>query len=242
METKEKTIGQIVADNYKTAAIFESFGIDFCCKGNKSIDEACNDKGINKTLLLHDLEKASELNTGDANNEQFITWEASKLAEYIEKKHHKYVEEKTPLIKQYLSKICQVHGHKHPELHTVRELFNESAWDLTVHMKKEEIILFPFIRKLTVIKSKQQVSLGQQAFNTIQNPVDIMKHDHTIEGERFDKIAALTNNFTPPPDACNTYKVTFALLKEFVDDLHLHIHLENNILFPKAIELEEKLK
>lgn len=152
------------------------------------------------------------------------------------------MEEKTPLIKQYLNKICQVHGHKHPELHTINELFGESAWDLAVHMKKEELILFPFVKRLALVQNKQTSSLGKQAFGSIQNPVDVMMHDHAIEGERFEKITQLTNNFTPPPDACNTYKVTFAMLKEFVNDLHLHIHLENNVLFPKAIELEEKLR
>ncbi|MFN8237520.1 MAG: hemerythrin domain-containing protein, partial [Chitinophagales bacterium] len=116
----------------------------------------------------------------------------------------------------------------------------ETAGELTAHMKKEELMLFPFIRKMAKAQTtKEKVSTPM--FGTVQNPIAMMHQDHDTEGERFRKIAALTQNYTPPADACNTYRVTFALLKEFEEDLHLHIHLENNILFPKAIELEKSI-
>lgn len=236
--TMEKTIGQMVADDYRTAAIFEAFGIDFCCKGNKTIDEVCEAKGIFKNLLLQDLEKIKNAETNTTPD--YNSWPLDLLADHIEKKHHRYVEEKSIQLKQYLEKICTVHGKQHSELFEIKDLFVASASHLAVHMKKEELILFPFIRKMAVAP-KELTSFSRPSFGTIQNPIDMMKHDHDDEGERFRQIAKLSRNYTPPADACNTYKVTFSLLKEFEEDLHLHIHLENNILFPKSIELEKEI-
>ena len=133
-----------------------------------------------------------------------------------------------------------VHGGRHPELIEVERLFSQTAGEMTAHMKKEEFILFPFIRKLT--KAAQDgAQVNRPHFATVENPVAMMRHDHDEEGERFRKIGSLTDHYIPPADACTTYRVTFALLKEFEEDLHLHIHLENNILFPKAIDLEKKM-
>lgn len=235
--TIEKTIGQMVAEDYRTASVFETFGIDFCCKGNKTIDEVCDAKGINKHLLIKDLDKIKTTET--TNSFDYNSWPLDLLADYIEKKHHRYVEEKSIQLKQYLEKICMVHGKQHPELFKIKELFLNSAGDLAAHMKKEELILFPFIRKL-VEAQKDKNLFNQPQFGSIQNPIEMMKHDHDNEGERFRQIAELSNNYQAPIDACNTYKVTFSLLKEYEDDLHLHIHLENNILFPKSIELEKE--
>lgn len=143
-------------------------------------------------------------------------------------------------IKPYLDRIVNVHGSRHPELETIRQLFHQSAGELAAHMKKEEFILFPFICKMVNVKQRGE-KLSLSPFGKVENPVAMMRHEHNIEGDRFREIAALSNNYTPPEDACNTYRVTFALLKEFEADLHLHIHLENNILFPKAIALEKEL-
>jgi|SRR5690606_14359389 len=133
-----------------------------------------------------------------------------------------------------------VHGKNHPELEVLKNEFSVASGLLAQHMKKEELILFPFVRKMEQMKNGYR-PVEQPPFGTVQNPVTIMMLEHDTEGERFRKIAALTNNFNPPEDACNTYRVSFALLKEFEDDLHQHIHLENNILFPKAIALEKEL-
>jgi len=233
-----KTVGDIVAEDYRTAAVFESFGIDFCCQGNKTINEVCENKGIYKSLLLLDLETV--LRSQDNKLTDYNAWPINLLADYIEKRHHKYIEEKTPILKQYLEKICIVHGHKHSELFQIKDLFNQSAGELATHMKKEELMLFPFVRKMIHAKEKN-LRVENPNFGTIQNPIQMMMHEHNAEGEIFRKIDALSGNYNPPVDACNTYKVTFALLKEFETDLHLHIHLENNILFPKAIELEKNL-
>lgn len=234
---KDQVIGELVADDYRTASVFKKYGIDFCCQGNRTIDDACVQKNINTHDVLNDLDKISQ--TPETATD-YKSWPIDLLADYIEKKHHRYVEEKILEIKPYLEKICAVHGGRHPELFKIQEQFNASAGELAAHMKKEEFILFPFVRKMMKVKH-EGLKMTAPHFGTIQNPVAMMMDEHSVEGDRFSKIGDLSNNYTPPSDGCNTYKVTFALLKEFEQDLHLHIHLENNILFPKAIEMEREL-
>ncbi len=238
MTTLEKTIGEIVAEDFRSAAVFKKYGIDFCCKGNRSIAEACEPKGIDPSKIYNDLENFRNVNS---ENIDFNSWPLDLLADYVERMHHRYVEEKTPILIQFLQKIAKVHGERHPELHEVYELFMESAQDLGAHMKKEELILFPFIKKMIQVQ-RDGTPLDTAHFGTVENPVAMMKHEHAVEGERFQKIAELTNNYQFPEDACNTYRVSFQMLEEFETDLHKHIHLENNILFPKAIELEKTLR
>lgn len=234
----EKTIGEIVAEDYRTAQVFKNHRIDFCCNGNRSVSEACEDKNIDLNKLMEEIERVQKDNLGSTTD--FKTWPLDLLADYIEKTHHRYVEEKLPVLKQYLEKLCQVHGNRHPELFEIRDEFNVSAGEFAAHMKKEEFILFPYIRKMVKTKIDKN-TLATPNFGTVQNPVQKMMDEHTTEGDRFDKISSLSNNYTPPADGCNTYRVTYALLKEFEEDLHLHIHLENNILFPRAIEMEKML-
>ncbi len=234
--TPTKTIGEIVADDFRTAAIFKKHGIDFCCKGSRSIEEACTPKKIDPENIYRALAEQPSGNNGDID---FQSWPLDLLADYVEKTHHRYVEDKTPILLQFLDKLCKVHGDRHPELFEINRLFQESAQDLAAHMKKEELILFPFIRKMTEAKRTGE-PLRQPQFGTVENPVAMMKHEHTVEGERFEKIAQITDGYIPPADACNTYRVTFAMLEDFENDLHRHIHLENNILFPKAIDLEKE--
>ena len=236
-DIKEKTIGEIVAGDYRAAAVFESFGIDFCCGGNITVDEACRQKSVNTDEVAGKL--AAIINNQQGTSVDFKSWPLDLLADYIQKKHHRYVEEKSPILKQYLEKVCQAHGDRHPELFEIKKEFDISVGELAMHMKKEELMLFPFIGKMVRAKSAGQ-PLPQASFGKVQNPIQNMMHEHDTEGDRFKKISTLSNNYTVPPDGCNTYKVTYALLKEFEDDLHLHIHLENNILFPKAIELENE--
>ncbi|MCA0429633.1 MAG: iron-sulfur cluster repair di-iron protein [Bacteroidetes bacterium] len=236
--TKNLNIGALVARNYKTASVFKKSGIDFCCNGNRTIEEACNQKKINVDELIKSLQNVIQ-NTNNSDSIDFNSWPLDLLADYIEKKHHRFVESKIIEITPFLNKIVKVHGPQHPELNEVQVLFQGCVEELTVHMKKEELIIFPFIRKLEAFK--QSGGTIKIPFGSVQNPIQNMMNEHTAEGERFRKIAELTNDYTPPKDACNTYKVTFSLLKEFEEDLHQHIHLENNILFPKAIFLEEDL-
>lgn len=229
-----QTVGEIVAKDYRTASVFKAHGIDFCCKGGRTLTEACVEKQIDIEQLIAELEQVGA--AGGAAAPDFEHWPMDLLVDYIEKKHHRYVEARLPEILQHLDKLCKVHGERHPELFEIKEEFSKAAGELAAHMKKEELILFPYVRKLAV-----EAHPAPPMFGTVQNPIAAMVHEHAVEGERFERIAQLTNQYTPPADGCTTYRVAFALLKEFEDDLHMHIHLENNILFPKAIERETQM-
>lgn len=235
---QSQIIGELVAQDYRTASVFKKYGIDFCCQGNRTIQDACEKKSVDSKVVLSDLEKAMQVQ--HEHTTDYKSWPIDLLADYIEKKHHRYVEEKTLEIKPYLDKICKVHGERHPELLEIQKQFNASAGELAAHMKKEEFILFPFVRRMAKAKH-EGLNVDAPHFGTVQNPVQLMMSEHSTEGDRFRKIEGLSNNYTSPSDGCSTYRVTYALLKEFEQDLHLHIHLENNILFPKAIELEKEL-
>lgn len=234
MEITEKTvIGQLVAEDYRAAEVFAKFGIDFCCKGNLTIGQVCEKKQIDSLSLVEQL--MSKTSEKDHESADMQAWPLDLLADYIEKRHHRYVVEKTPAIQQYLAKVTQVHGKVHPELFDIQAEFNQCASALAAHMKREELILFPYIRKLAMARENE---ILVPHFGTVRNPIAMMREEHDEEGERFRRISVHTNSYTPPTDACNTYRVTYALLAEFEKDLHRHVHLENNILFPKAIELE----
>ena len=233
----QKHIGAFVAEDFRTAAVFTQYGIDFCCRGNRSLEDVCEKNGILTSELVERLENV--LNAKTDQSIDYKSWPLDLLIDYIEKKHHRYVEEKSPIIKQFLDKLCKVHGERHPELFEVNELFTASAGELAQHLKKEELVLFPFIKKLLKAKASN-TPLEAPGFGTVKNPIAMMMQEHDNEGVRFRQIAEITNDYTPPADACNTYKVTFAMLQEFEQDLHLHIHLENNILFPAAEKLESE--
>jgi len=235
--TKEKHIGEIVAEDYRTAQIFKNHKIDFCCQGNRSIETVCENKIFSSKELIEEIETMRQ--KSETSND-YKSWPLDLLADYIEKKHHRYVEESSQVLMPYLAKLCKVHGENHPELFEITSEFKKSVTELASHMKREELILFPYIRKL--VKAEQENSeIVKPHFGSVKNPVEMMMQEHEVEGERFRIIAGLSDNYTPPEDACNTYRVSLALLNEFEQDLHLHIHLENNILFPKAIALEKKL-
>lgn len=235
--SENTTVGEIVAYNFKTAALFQQVNIDFCCRGNRNLKEVCIENNLNESEITNAL---NDILSEENSILDFKNWDVDKLIEHIEKTHHKYVEDKSPILLELLNKLCKVHGSKHPELFEINNLFLESAQELAVHMKKEELILFPFINKMINHKRNNQ-SLEKPHFGTVDNPISMMMDEHENEGERFRKIALLTNNYTPPADACTTYKIVYNMLEDFESDLHKHIHLENNILFPEAKKLEEIL-
>lgn len=237
--TKNQNIGELVAHDYRFATIFKKYGIDFCCQGNRTIDNACDDKELEVDKVLHDLNNIGGVaNTASID---FKTWPLDLLADYVEKTHHRYVADKSPEVVEYLNRIVEVHGHSHPELLTIQELFLQVVDNLKEHMEDEETNLFPYIRLLEDAKrSKTQVE--GPSFGSLSNIIDEMEEEHFAEGQRMEKISNLSPQYTPPADACNTYRVTYAMLKEFENDLHLHIHLENNILFPASVRLENQLK
>ncbi len=235
-------VGDIVANNYKTAEIFKNYEIDFCCGGQQSIEDVGKKENLS-TIAVANLVKEINNFLEEKDAKQTIdyrNWPLDKLTDHIETTHHAYVEAKIPVLKTYLDKIESVHGKDHPELAEINSIFIDASGQLAMHMKKEELVLFPFIRKIAKAK-REGTTLEVPHFGTIKNPIKKMDEEHDFEGEAFKKIAALSNNYQVPEDACNTYKVTFGLLQEFEDNLHLHIHKENNILFQKAIKLEEEL-
>ncbi|WP_435523865.1 iron-sulfur cluster repair di-iron protein [Chryseobacterium indoltheticum] len=236
MNTQTDFIGDIVAEDFRTAAIFKKYGIDFCCKGGRTIEEACGPRNLDSDQIYSDIENLPKT---DGNSIDFTSWNIRSFSRLRRKNASPLCGRKTPVLQQFLDKLCKVHGALHPELFEIRDLFFASAQDLASHMKKEELMLFPFIKNM-VRAQIEGMAIPQPPFGSVENPVNMMKHEHTVEGERLRKIAELTDEYTPPADACNTYKVTFAMLQDFENDLHKHVHLENNILFPKAIQLEKE--
>lgn len=230
----DETVGSIVAENFKTAAVFQKHQIDFCCKGNIALKEACALSHANEEEVIQEIKQVLSVKATTSND--YNNWPLDLLADYIEKKHHRFVVAQIPVVKGFLDKIVNVHGGKHPELIEVQKLFNQSADELSHHMIKEERILFPSVKEMIASGIKGQAY--SPVFGTIKRPIAVMMNEHENEGDRFREISKLTNNYTPPADACTTYKVTFEALKEFEKDLHTHIHLENNILFPKALNME----
>ncbi len=238
MIQKENKIGEVVAGNFHTAKIFESYGLDFCCGGKKSIEDACTAKGVDAVKLLAELERTTENNT---TSTRFDTWEADFLADYIINNHHSYVVNAISTIEHHLQKVVSAHGEKHSEVCGIESIFNELKNELLNHMAKEEKMLFPYIKKMN-IALKNTLELPVPPFGTVDNPIKVMESEHDNAGLLTKKINELSNGYMPPADACATFRVLYNELKEFEDDLHVHVHLENNILFPKAKVLEERLK
>ena len=161
------------------------------------------------------------------------------LTHYIENFHHKYTSESILFIKTHITKLILVHGNNYPDLEHIKMLFEDISDHLTIHMKREELMLFPYIQKIVRVGKD---AVGRAVFGAVEKPISALMDDHEMEGERFRRLQNLTNHYTVPPDACNTFKATYAAMKELETDLHIHIHLENNILFPKAVALENEFR
>lgn len=229
-----KTVAELVSTDHRLALVFKKHHIDFCCGGNIELAEVLNRKNLNSTLILAELNEV--LQNKSKPDLQFNDFLLDDLIDYILNKHHKYIEETAPQLVFFLEKLVKVHGERHPELVEICNHFKTLFENLVQHMRKEELVLFPFIKKL--VKAERENSVVEKhPFGNIENPIQMMKQEHQEEGERFELIAALTQQYSPPQDACNTYKAAFSLLRNFEEDLHFHIHLENNILFPKSIDL-----
>ncbi|MCH7514722.1 MAG: iron-sulfur cluster repair di-iron protein [Bacteroidetes bacterium] len=232
------TVGEMVTEDYRKAEVFKKFGIDFCCGGKIPLDEICSKKGINVAEVkqaLMELDEQQGQPTQDYN-----TWELDFLSDYIINTHHKYVNEALPLLDEFSAKVVRVHGDAHPEVIEIANHYQAVANELRMHMHKEEAILFPYIRQMAVAKRNNE-SLPPSTFGTVKAPINMMESEHDSAGKKLQAISELSNSYNPPVEACNTYRVLYAKLQEFEKDLHQHIHLENNILFPKAIKLETEL-
>ncbi len=232
------TLKTIVTNNFQTAAIFEKYSLDFCCRGGRTIDDACKEKGIDVASVLTDLLSIEK--KGGAPAEQFTAMDPDILCDHIVETHHAFVSRMIPVLFTHTKKIAAVHGENHPELLSIAEHFETVAMELTQHMKKEEQLLFPFIKQLQAAKRSGQTA-AVAPFGSVQNPIRMMEAEHQNAGDELYAIRALSSGYTVPEDGCTTYRITFQELKEFENDLHQHVHLENNILFPKALALEQEM-
>ena len=230
---EDKTIAEIVTDNINTAHVFKKYGIDFCCGGGVSIAKACEKKGVDLKELENQLAKVDEVK----QQYDYDKWKLDFLIDHIVNVHHVYVTEAIPLVMEYAERVVKIHGHHYTELVEIKRLFTEVADELTVHMKKEEHVLFPFIKEMFIAQENTNPA-PVPPFGTINNPIHMMLAEHDLAGDIMKKINQLTKGYNPPPEACNTFRALYAKLEEFEEDLHQHIHLENNILFPKAIAIE----
>ncbi|MBZ5559055.1 MAG: iron-sulfur cluster repair di-iron protein [Acidobacteriia bacterium] len=230
------TVGDIVAADFRTAGVFESFGIDFCCGGRRSLEDACRGAVANPEAVIRALEA---LPPATATDDDATRWPVDRLIDHILARHHAYVRSATPTIARYLAKLHEVHGARHPELARIATIFEQVSGDLEQHMFKEEQILFPYMRDLGE-RAGQACGFGMSPFGTVENPIRMMEREHREAADELRLIRELTNGYTPPADGCTTYQVCMAELAQFERDLHRHVHLENNVLFPKAVELEKQ--
>ncbi len=236
MTLYSQSLAEFVKQDFHAAAVFEKYHLDFCCGGKESLEVACKRKGLNPDLIIQELQSTSRL-------EPMVNFEAmplDRLVAHILDTHHVYVRKMLPIISEHLSKVATKHGERHPEMVKVNALFEKLRFDLEMHLQKEEQILFPFILALYEAERRGDAA-PRSHFGTVRNPIRMMEMEHEIAGTELKTIRELTNDFTPPADACDTYKVLFQELDEFERDLHVHVFLENELLHKKAILLEATL-
>lgn len=234
----EQTLASIVTQNHQAVPVFEKHNLDFCCKGKRTLSEACVEKGLPVEVLLKELEAVTE--NEKQSQMPFTEMDAEQLIGYIIIHHHFYVKQSMPLIYSHLEKVAAKHGSRYPYMQKVFELFGMIKDEMTMHMQKEEMILFPRIKEIeNLFNNNQQTNISD---GYITGPVTVMETEHEHAGKILDEIRHLTNNYTAPEDACTTFKVSLAELKEFEEDLHKHVHLENNLLFPKAEKMNLEIK
>ena len=231
------TVGQIVAGNFDTTKVFSRYHIDFCCHGNTPFAEACRNRGIDPEAVARELNELQENTVSNAPD--FAGWPIDLLIDYVLKIHHRGIRAKGPQIEALLAKVTEAHSKNHPELLQVQALFRDSLLDLENHLSKEENVLFPYVYEMFQAK-EEGLKIVEFHCGTILYPIEVMEDEHNHEGERFEKISSLTNGFTAPEDACASFRLVLQQLKQFEETLHEHIHLENNIIFPRALELEKK--
>lgn len=232
-----KTVREIAVEMPGATRVFEKMGIDYCCGGATPIAEACLGAGVTVEEIARSLEQAESASLALAGSKDWQAESLAALAAHIYDKHHVFTREETDRIEPLLAKVCSVYGERRPELLQIQALFVELKRELLLHMKKEEKILFPYITQM-----ENAVAAGLSAprpmFGTVRNPVQMMMIEHDGAGELLRRIRRLSDDFNPPADACVSYRTLYGALEGLERDLHQHIHLENNILFPRAVEME----
>jgi len=233
-----KTVRELAIEVPNATRTFEKLGIDYCCGGSKSLGDACTHANISVENVLRALEQGSDLASAQEKNlPDFTAAPLGHLIEHILMTHHAYVKQELPRLQQLLNKVVSVHGKNHPELGQIQQTFLGMSAELSSHMMKEENILFPYMAALENATSSGKPK-PRPAFGTVSNPVRMMELEHDAAGVALKSISELSGNYTPPEDGCFSYKTLYSALQEFENDLHQHVHLENNILFPRAIGME----
>lgn len=223
------TVGEIAAKDIKKAEVFKKLGIDFCCGGKKTLEEAAQSIGMDKAQLIHELEHAQVSSAGAAQHD-FSSWDLGFLVDYITNVHHRYVREQGPIIEQLADKVSMRHGSEHHELYTLAHGMHTFMQSLYQHIQQEEQKLFPVIKQLIAGENFDQEQLREV--------IDYMEREHEHAGEELRQFRALTKDYRLPINACNSYTYLFEKIQEFENDLFQHIHLENNVLFPKTMTLQ----
>ena len=234
LTSPETTVGAMVADDFRTAAVFEKHGIDFCCGGRIPLAAICREKGLDLATLQQEIAEVKNSPVDRSHN--YAAWALPFLADYIVNTHHAYLNENCAQIAAYTDKIAGVHGSHHPEVIEIAAIFARIVTDMTAHLKEEEEVLFPAIKRIDAARKAGNTPEASDV-ETIRSSLIRLDHEHQEIGDAVHAIRHLANGYTIPDDACNTFAVTYRKLREFEDDLHKHVHLENNILFPKAAEL-----
>jgi regulator of cell morphogenesis and NO signaling len=223
--------------------VFERLGIDYCCGGNKPFERACGEANLQMQQVIDSLESAAtehqQRNDSGLMSEDWQKAALGDLIAHIQNAHHKYVKTEIGRLRPLLDKVCNVHGVQHPELIQLRTHFHTLAQELGTHMMKEEMVLFPYIERMEESLLSGEPILPAP-FGTVTNPVVKMVHEHDSAGNLVRHMRQLSNGYTPPDGACTSYKTLYSALAEFEQDLHQHVHLENNILFPGAVKMEQE--
>lgn len=230
--SKTTSVGQLVAQRPLRACVLEQYGIDYCCGGKASLEEACRNKGLNVEAILEKLRDADRKNPQpDAPD-----WTAASLRDLIDhiiEAYHQPLRQELSRVAQLAQKVARVHGDNHPEMIEVLDIFNRFKAQLELHMQKEEMVLFPGIASMESTGTPQIFGCG----GGIEHPIEVMNQEHDDAGDALCTMRRLTHNYTPPEDACSSFKVLLSSLAQIESEMHQHVHKENNILFPRALEL-----
>jgi regulator of cell morphogenesis and NO signaling len=229
-----RTVRDLAVQVPNATRVFEKLGIDYCCGGEQPLEEACASSNVAMDVVLRELEQGIDTSATIATRD-WNTAPLGELVDHIVDKHHTYVKAEVPRLQTLIAKVVGVHGKSHPELGQVQVAFFELANELNAHLMKEEQILFPYVKQMA-----SDAGCGPSCFGTVQNPIRVMILEHDGAGEKLREMRQATNNYALPQDACLSYSTLFSALVEFEQDLHQHIHLENNILFPRAVRLESR--
>ena len=236
--TVEKTVRELALENPAATRVFEKLGIDYCCGGNRSLEEACRAANLSMDAVIDSLEMADHSARAVQADHTWQTEPMADLISHIKTTHHKYTREEMARLAPLFDKVCSVHGQNHPELQQVRASFRGLVQELTTHMMKEEMVLFPYIVRMEEAFIQKEAVLPSP-FGSVQNPVSMMEHEHDSAGNALRAMREASSGYTAPPEACISYQTLYKALADFEADLHQHIHLENNILFPRAIAMEK---